>query len=258
MGFAQSTIKTYSSIVGQYLDFISLDVKNINQTTIIDFSIKYQSSRSREQIKGALNHFIKGVLKQSVKHNYLPKIKQADYKPNILTVDEIIKLINSTKNKKHKAIIALIYYGGLRVSEAINLQVKNINKDGFVKIENSKGAKDRYVPVTDICLNILRQYYKIYKPRNYLFQGQSSDRYTASSIRKILNQNLKRLGVVRNIRVHDLRHSRATHLLENGVDIKVIKEFLGHSKIATTERYLHLQQNTLANKINKAQLKMTA
>lgn len=249
------TIQAYSRIVSKFLNHIEVPPLNVDNATMVEFSLQGNATRSREQIIGALKHLYIGVFNTPRKLQFLPKVKREQFIPNTLTVDQVKQLINSYRNLKHKAIIALIYYGALRISEVVNLKIEHISKDGTIKIVQSKGAKDRIVPLPDECIDILRQYYKKYRPDKYLFTGQKNI-YSTRSIKKLLDQGLNRISVTKIIRVHDLRHSRATHLLNAGLDIKFLKELLGHKNIKTTEMYLHLETTSIKNAILTAQTVM--
>lgn len=249
------TIHTYSRIVSKFMDHIEVPPLNVDNATMIEFSLQGKATRSREQIIGALKHLYIGVYNSPRRLRFLPKVKREHFIPNTLTVTEVKKLIDSYRNLKHKAIIAIIYYGALRISEAVHLKVEHISKDGTIKIVQSKGAKDRIVPLPDECIKILRDYYKKYRPAEYLFTGQKN-LYSTRSIKKVLDQGLRRVKVTKLIRVHDLRHSRATHLLNAGLDLKFLKELLGHKNIKTTETYLHLETTSIKNAILTAQTVM--
>ena len=173
--------------------------------------------------------------------------------PNILTEIEIYHVVSGIDNLKHQAIIQLIYSCALRVGEALNLKVEDISKtSNQIKIVAGKGNKTAYVPLPEPTKNLLRLYYAKYRPEVYLFEGLAGKEYSKSSVRKILNKALVKANIVNHIRVHDLRHSRATHLLQNGMPIKMLKEILRHTKIETTERYLHLTTKTLENSMSAA------
>ena len=250
-GLAPRTIAIYTSIVVKYLK-LNPDPEIVEKSQIIQFIVNRGAARTMKQSLAALNHFYKGVLNSDVILT-IPKPKDTYYVPNILSEIEMCIVIDTIKNLKHEAIIQLIYSCALRVSEAINLKVTDISKTkNVIKIVNGKGGKTAYVPIPEETKNLLREYYLKYKPTNYLFQGQKTEKYSASSIRKVLNKAVKAAKIKKHIRVHDLRHSRATHLLENGVDIKFIKKLLRHKKIETTERYLHLTTNSLEKAITKA------
>ncbi|MCX7611554.1 MAG: tyrosine-type recombinase/integrase [Ignavibacterium sp.] len=158
-----------------------------------------------------------------------------------MSKEEVQKLISSTINIKHKAILCTIYSCGMRLSECLNLKIKDVQSDKMIiKIEQSKGKKDRYVPLSNSLLLLLREYYKIYHPKVYLFEGDKGNQYSARSVQNIFKNGLKKAGINKNFSVHSLRHSFATHLLESGTDIRIIQELLGHQNIRTTQIYTHI------------------
>lgn len=251
VGLAPRTIKIYSAIINKFLQEHPEPV-NATRNDITAFMSKRGAARTIKQAHGALNHFYKGVL-NSHAIKKIPQPKTQTFVPNILSEDEVCRVINSIHNIKHEAIIQLIYSCALRVSEAINLKIEDISKTkNIIKIVNAKGGRSHYIPIPVETKMLLREYYKAYRPKQYLFQGQSSPKYAASSIRKILNTALDKAGISKTIRVHDLRHSRATHWLENGMDIKFVQKILRHKKLETTERYLHLTTNSLERAMNLA------
>ena len=254
---APRTIKIYFSIVARFLEQHPEPLETSNDD-IITFALQGNASRTREQTIGALQHLFKGVYNQPKRLEYILKVKREEYLPDILSVDEMQRIFRGTKNLKHKAILSLIYYGALRISEAVNLKIEQIDKSGIIKIVQSKGAKDRKVPLNNECMHVLRMYYKKYKPKLYLFNGQNKPTYSDKSIQKILKAQLTKQCINKNVTVHGLRHSRATHLLDAGMDIKFLKELLGHTKIETTERYTHLTTTSLQQAIDKADRRIAA
>jgi len=147
----------------------------------------------------------------------------------------------SISNLKHKAIIMTIYSAGLRISECINLKIKDIDSNRMqIRVEQSKGKKDRYTLLSAKTLEILRAYFKEYKPKEYLFEGQYGGSYSATSIQTFFRETVKRVGITKKVTVHSLRHSFATHLLENGTNLRYIQSLLGHSNSKTTEIYTHI------------------
>jgi len=247
-----STIKRYTNLVQWFLDTIN-DPYSATYADVLKYVCSFKSLSTKAQAQGALMHFYKGVIHKPELIVKLPKIKKSKGLPEILSETEIEIVLSNIKNLKHKAIISTIYYNALRISEVINLHVTHINgTNRTLHIKFSKGAKSRVIPFSKDLHNLLINYYKKYRPKSYLFAGQSNPRYTAPSIRKILKNALLKSGITRNVTPHGLRHSRATHLLSNGMDIKLLKEFLGHYKITTTEKYIHLQTNDLMEAINLA------
>ena len=177
-------------------------------------------------------------------HNYHPL-------PVVLSKFEVKRLLNAVSNLKHLAILSLIYSAGLRISEAINMKIKDIDSErGLIYIKNAKGRKDRVVNLSPTLLILLRKYVKEYRPRDYLFNGQGSEQYAAESIRNIFRKAVKKAGIKKPVRVHTLRHSFATHMLEKGVDIRYIQEILGHSDPKTTMIYTHVSERKITTFIN--------
>ncbi|MEJ7739032.1 MAG: tyrosine-type recombinase/integrase [Chitinophagaceae bacterium] len=164
---------------------------------------------------------------------------------------EIARLFNAVTNKKHKAILFTAYSAGLRVSEVVNLKLKDIDSDRMqLFIERAKGRKDRYVNLSLVLLDVLRNYIKICNPRplTYLFEGQEPGSiFSARSAQKIFQMARQKAVIKKEVSFHSLRHSFATHVLEKGIDIRYIKDILGHFNIRTTERYLHVKRDQLIN-----------
>jgi len=157
-------------------------------------------------------------------------------------------LFNKVSNLKHKTILAIIYSCGLRVSELINMQTRDIDdKRMLINIRSSKGNKDRQVQLTENILKLIKKYYNIYLPQEYLINGMNGGKYSSASIQKIIKAACKRAGIYKKVTPHTLRHSFATHLLENGTDIRFIQNILGHSNIQTTQIYTHVSTTHLKN-----------
>ena len=166
--------------------------------------------------------------------------------PNVLSEQEVLQILTSTDNLKHKAILSLIYSAGLRRGELINMKINDIDsKRMYVIIRQGKGRKDRYSILSEKVLELLRRYVKQYKPVEWLFEGQFGGQYGASSVQHILRDAVSRSKIRKTVTVHTLRHSFATHLLEHGVDIRYIQELLGHQSLKTTEIYTHITQRGL-------------
>jgi len=169
--------------------------------------------------------------------------------PVVLSEEDIVKIIKSVKNVKHKAILMVIYSAGLRISECINLKIKDIDSNRMqIRIEQSKGKKDRYILLSAKTLEILRTYFKEYKPKEYLFEGQYGGTYSATSIQTFFRETVKRVGITKKVTIHSLRHSFATlpiaiGILENGTNLRYIQSLLGHSNSKTTD-------HEVASKIN--------
>jgi Site-specific recombinase XerD len=162
--------------------------------------------------------------------------------PVVLSCDEVISILNCTENIKHKALLMLVYSAGLRISEAINMKITDIDSKRMqIHIRDSKGKKDRYTILSEKVLEVLRIYYKAYKPKQWVFEGTSNDgRYSVRSIQSVLKASVEKAGITKQVTLHTLRHSFATHLLEEGTDLRYIQSLLGHGSSKVTEVYTNI------------------
>jgi integrase/recombinase XerD len=174
----------------------------------------------------------------------LPEIEYPVTLPVVLSKEEVKRLILIPKYQKHRLIIGTIYDGGLRISELINLQIKDVDFDRkTIHIRQSKYKKDRYVPISTMLIRGLKGYIDDSNPQNYLFNGRiKGSPISEAAVRHLLGQGIKRVGIKKKVCVHTLRHSYATHLLEDGLDIVTLKNQMGHVKVQTTMIYLHIAQ----------------
>jgi len=184
------------------------------------------------------------VLQEDIDFHFDIKMKKPSRIPVVLSVQEVQRLLNSFTNIKHKPIFTLCYSAGLRVEEILNLKVKDIDSDRMqIRIHQGKGQKDRYTILSEKVLRLLRQYVKEYQPKDYLFEGQGGGPYSASSIQALMRRHKKKCGINKKATPHTLRHSFATHLLDDGTDTRFIQELLGHKHISTTQIYTHPVRN---------------
>jgi integrase/recombinase XerD len=169
--------------------------------------------------------------------------------PNVLSKEEVQSILKNTINIKHKAALSLIYSCGLRRSELLNLKLKDVDsKRNLLLIRNAKGKKDRIAPLSGKIVDLLRVYYKSYKPQTYLFEGWvENTKYSERSLEKVLKNSVKLANINKPVSLHWLRHSYATHLLESGTDLRYIQEILGHKSSKTTEIYTHVSSKQIAN-----------
>ncbi len=167
--------------------------------------------------------------------------------PNVLSKEEVKLILNAHSNLKHKMMLSLIYSCGLRCGELLALQPVHIDsKRKIVLLKNAKGKKDRIAPLSLKILEMLREYYTLFKPEKYLFEGQiKGEPYNDRSLQQVLKQALKKTKITKPVTLHWLRHSYATHLLESGTDLRYIQELLGHSSSKTTEIYTHVSTKSL-------------
>lgn len=234
---------------------------------IINFAKFYNKSPEflgEEEIKKYLYHSIteRGLKKATIRMHYsalkflysitldrpneirkVPRMKEDKSLPVVLSRHEVKQIFEVTSNIKHKALLMVIYSAGLRVNEAANLKISDIDsKNMKIFVNKGKGNKDRYTILSAVALDVLRMYWKEYKPKEYLFPGKIEDApITTRSIELVIKDALNKAGIKKKASVHTLRHSFATHLLEDGTDIFYIQKLLGHSNISTTTIYLHLR-----------------
>jgi len=206
-------------------------------------SVSYQN-----QAINSIKFYYEIVLGLPNRFYYVDRPRVERKLPLVLSESEISSIINSTVNIKHKAILTTIYSCGLRISELIHLKIIDIQSErGLILIRNTKGNKDRTSVLSVKTIQLLRSYYKQYKPKTYLFEGKKGELYSTSSIQKILKRSAIKAGVIKPITVHTLRHSFATHLLENGVDLRYIQTLLGHNSPKTTEIYTRVSTKDIRN-----------
>jgi site-specific recombinase XerD len=255
--YSASTLKTYRNEFLQLLQLLkNKEVQNLTSAQLkryMVFAMEQQgiSENTAHSRLNALKFYFEQVLGRDKFFWEIPRPKKPLLLPNVLGEKEIANLFNALTNIKHKAILFTAYSAGLRVSEAVGLRIKDIDSDRMqIKIVAAKGKKDRYVALSPIVLDILRNYIKKIKlrPVDYLFEGEKAgEQYSARSAQKIFQRAKEIAGIRKDISFHSLRHSFATHLLEKGIDIRFIKDLLGHFDIRTTERYTHVRKDTLIN-----------
>ena len=201
----------------------------------------------------ALRFFYCVTLRQPLRKLDLPTTKVTYKLPDILNTDEVLRIIKATSNIKHRVLLMTIYSAGLRVSEALNLRIKDIDKHRMtLHIRDAKGGKDRYVILSPVVYKALQQYWKACKFVDYVFPSNNNQHksLTSSSITQVFKSIKAQLGITKEGGIHSLRHAFATHLLESGADIFAIKELLGHASIQSTVRYLDFVPNRHKNLIS--------
>jgi len=195
----------------------------------------------------AIKFYLEKVLHQPKMFFDIPRPKKPSTLPKMLSTAEVRKIFKQIKNLKHMVAIQLVYGMGLRVSEVVNIKVEHIDSDRMmVHIVGAKGKKDRYVPLPKSILPLLREYYRNYKPKEFILEGQYGGRYSVSSVQNIFKRAMERSGIKKRVGIHGLRHSYATHLLESGADIRFIQELLGHHSLKTTQIYTKVTQTSIA------------
>lgn len=244
--YSDNTVKNYVSCFEAFINhYYDEDPITLNEFDVRKYLQKLiQEKKSNSYINLSINsikfyyEIVHGMPNRFYSIERPRKVKQL---PNVLSKEEIVNIINSTNNIKHKCIVSLLYSSGLRRSELLNLLVTDIDsKRMVVKINNAKGNKDRISILSPSILKDLQSYYKAYRPKTYLFEGRPGTPYSASSVLSLLTAATEKAGIVKKVTPHMLRHSFATHLLENGTDIRHIQLLLGHSSTKTTEIYTHV------------------
>jgi integrase/recombinase XerD len=212
------------------------------------------SASCPNQVLNALKLFHRVNQSAFMMPEMLPRSGSKKKLPNVLSKEEVRRILDAPQNLKHRVMLSLIYDCGLRPSELLNLKLTDLQSDrGLVLIRQSKGKKDRIIPLSPKLLASLREYYMRYRPKLYLFEGQDGRQYSEKSIQLVLKQVLTKAGIVKPATLHWLRHEEvypahrgATHLLESGTDLRYIQELLGHNSSRTTEIYTHVSKPPLA------------
>ena len=249
--YSYKTVKGYLYYNRDFLNFIRKEPSGINDSDIKDYLLylaeeKQSATSTLNQAINALKFYYGSMLKK--KFVYEVKRPRKDKKlPVVLSKEEVAKILSSINNIKHKAILMLVYSAGLRVGEVVRLKIEDIDsKRMLIHIKEAKGRKDRYTMLSETALDILRKYWREYKPEKWLFEGARKDRYiTTRTIDKIMEHACTKAGINKDVSVHTLRHSFATHLLEGGTDLRYIQELLGHQSSKTTEIYTHVSTQSL-------------
>lgn len=251
--YSESTIKTYTNAICVFLHFFrKKSLSEINNEDIIVFNNEYilknkLSASYQNQMVNAVKLFFKTAQNRRLDIEQIHRPKRSKTLPNVLSKEEIKSILEAHGNLKHRTMLSLIYSCGLRRSELLNLTIRDIDsKRNIITIRQSKGKKDRIVPLSPKILEMLRDYYKAYRPECWLFEGQNKGtQYSAKSLENVLKQAVAKAGIHRPVTLHWLRHSYATHLLESGTDLRYIQELLGHNSSRTTEIYTHVSTQSL-------------
>ena len=251
--YSENTISTYTDCLKTFLRFFTeKSLAEINHHDVVTFNNQYilakqLSASYQNQLVNALKLFFNVVQNKSINVELIHRPKREKLLPNVLSKEDVKLILSASNNIKHRAMLSLIYSCGLRCGELLNLKPEHIDsKRGLVIIKQAKGKKDRIVPLSNKILELLREYYKAAKPQNWLFEGQLKGKaYDERSLQSVLKQSVTKAGIKKPVTLHWLRHSYATHLLENGTDLRYIQELLGHSSSRTTEIYTHVSNKAI-------------
>lgn len=253
MRYSANTIEVYKQSFEEFINYYHTKrIDDITEPEIIAY-MRYLvqergvSASSQNQSVNAIKFYYEKVKGGARKFYQLERPLKETKLPTVLSVEEVQALISSTQNLKHRVMIMLCYSAGLRLSELLNLKPGDIDSDRMqIKIKGAKGKKDRYTLLSAKLLPLLRDYYQQYHPKAYLFEGEKGGMYSERSMQTLVRDALKRAKIAKHATVHTLRHSFATHLLENGTDLRYIQNLLGHSSSKTTEVYTHVTSKALS------------
>ena len=240
------TIKSYTKQFELFVDYFSdKDLRYLSENSIKEYILFLHSIYGYSSIVHAISSikFYYKYLNKRKRFINIPNPPKPKTIPTVLSIEEIKKMVRLTINLKHRAIIETIFYHGLRRSELINLKIQHIDSSNMLLIINqSKGLKDRNIPLSEECLKTLRLYFNAYRPKQYLFNGQFCLKYSETSLSNIIKYAAKRARINKNVHPHTLRHSFASYLVSINVNLKKIQDWLGHSSIKTTEIYCHINK----------------
>jgi integrase/recombinase XerD len=247
MRYTQNTIRTYTECFIEFINYYhDKKLEEITQSEITAYLLYLIEERNistsyQNQVINAIKFYYEKVLKGKRETYYIERPRREKFLPTVLSEEEVRKIIISIDNLKHKCLIMTAYSAGLRVGELLGLKTVDIDsKRMLITIKQGKGKKDRVTLLSKKLLDLLREYYKEYRPIEYLFVGVAGGQYSERSVQNILKEACRKAGIKKHVTMHTLRHSFATHLLEHNTDLRYIQELLGHTNPKTTQIYTHI------------------
>jgi len=251
--YNESTIITYKQHFQQFLKFFEyskpdeIPFGEIRQYILYLIEEKKYSASSQNNAINAIKLYYNKVINREIDDFYLPRPRRAKTIPKILNEQEVSKILKNINNLRNKCMVFLIYSAGLSPSEVTYLKIANIDSNKMkIFISSAKGDKDRYVILAEKILNLLREYFKMYKPTEWLFESKPGQRYSKRSLQKSFQIAVKKSGIIKPATLSILKNSFAVHLLEKGVDVRYIQQMLGHKHSKTTMRYLRVSKRDLS------------
>ncbi len=251
--YSKQTIESYTCAVKNYFGFLMKKPEEVTDEDFFNYNyrclVEQGLSRSTQNmIISGLRLFYKRFGNSKISMDILERPKRQYKLPVVLSAQEVKRMIELTRNLKHKVVICMLYSAGLRKSELMHLKLNDIDSTRMViTVQQGKGARDRTVTLSQKVLDLLREYYKAYRPGLLLIEGQGGGVYSAESISKIVKRAAQLARIRKRVTPHTLRHSYATHLLESGVDLRYIQVLLGHKSSKTTEIYTHVSNHCLSS-----------
>lgn len=250
--YSKSTISVYTNFIVDFLLFIdtkpldAIDNRVVQRFVERLVSDKGYSISTHRQLISAIKHFAERFSLCGIEVSTLHRPGRQKRLPVVLNQTEVIALLRCTANLKHRIALALLYSAGMRISELLQLKTADVDMERRqIRIHQSKGRKDRYVILAESMIPLLRNYLITYNPKHYMLEGYGGGRYSAGSVRNFLRRSCLKAGITKRITPHSLRHSYATHLIENGVNLRYVQELLGHAKPETTMIYTHIAKKDL-------------
>jgi integrase/recombinase XerD len=247
--YSLHTSKNYCSSFVEFLLHYSdkvvseLTYEDIRKYLLFKIQEHKISESTQNNIINAIKFYYEHIERRDRFMIYDLRPKKAEKLPGFLSKDEMVLLLKSLDNLKHKTILRLTYSAGLRLGEVTNLKIKDLKFDqNIIFVKGGKGKKDRITIFSSKVQAIVKEYISVYKPNYWLFEGQKGGKYCDRSVQKVMENALVKSGVDSDATVHSLRHSFATHLVMNGISLKIVQEYLGHSSSKTTEIYVHLTE----------------
>ena len=247
--YSPRTIASYISSLNNFAEWLIQEkVNQVTDKEVEKYLYHLKKNRNRsisgmKQTVASLKILFTDILKKEIPDSLNIRFRKEEKIPVVLSVEEVAAVIKAVNNLKHKVILMTIYSAGLRLSECLALTVADMDFDrNQIRIRQGKGKKDRQTVLSRTLLSEMKDYLIKFCPKIFLFEGQKGGRYSASSVQAIMKRAVKKSGIKKHATVHTLRHSFATHLLENGTDIRFIQELLGHKRLETTQIYTHISK----------------
>ena len=256
-GYSNSTMYTYYSLMGRFIRGQGIDeeqsLRELDATTVNIYHSRWMAqgnvtAASVNQSVSAIKFYLLHVLGKQLDGLELVRVKQEKQLPKVISQPELRAILAACTNVKHRSMLSLLYSGGLRAGELINLKISDFDWERKqIRIRKAKGKKDRLTLLSNVLCDLLSVYLERYKPQVWVFEGQWGGQYTDSSLRSVFKQVLQKARINKPYTLHSLRHSFATHLLEGGTDLRYIQSLLGHNSSKTTEIYTHVSQQAVQN-----------
>jgi integrase/recombinase XerD len=253
-GYSPNTIRTYTLEFAQLLyvlkSFCVDDLQPDRLRSYFLFCIqKLNMSENHLHSRiNAIKFYFEQVLRREKFFFEIPRPKKPSLLPQVLDKADVKNMLKATENLKHKVMLKLCYGMGLRVSEVVTIKITHIDSKRMqVLVSQAKGKKDRYVNLPQSVLDELREYFKLYKPKEYLFEGANGGQYSIRSVQAVFKTAMQKANINKKVGIHSLRHSFATHLMEQGTNLNFIQKLLGHNDIKTTMIYTHVSDSSISN-----------